>query len=324
MSQSGGMQTKLTSITAIGATLLLCGNVFAQGDPFKKDKTAPLQPEDTQPSAGETFQDIASRAKPGILGVAVYDFKTGTIQGVNLSRPFSLQSVFKLFASAAVLDQVDAGHRSLDQTITLAPGDIREGVGSVDHSGGGTFSVRDLLRAALIESDNSAGDTLLRLAGGPDKVTAWLRGKGIEGIRLDRYERTFGRDESGKDGFESAKSDPRDTATPEGAIHFLVALKKGDLLSAASTDLLLGWMREAVTGQGRLRAGFSSKTVLAHKTGTSETFEGVSLATNDIGLATLPDGRTLAIVAFLANAPGSDETRDATLAACARLAAKSN
>jgi beta-lactamase class A len=83
-------------------------------------------------------------------------------------------------------------------------------------------------------------------------------------------------------------------------------------------------MREAVTGQGRLRAGFSSKTVLAHKTGTSETFEGVSLATNDIGLATLPDGRTLAIVAFLANAPGSDETRDATLAACARLAAKSN
>lgn len=330
------MQTKQTSILTIGAILLLGGNILAQGDPFKKDKTPPLQPEDTQQSAAETFQDVAGRAKPGILGVAVYDFQTGSMQGVNLSRPFSLQSVFKLFAGAAVLEQVDAGQLSLDKTVTLTPEDISQGEGPVDHSGGGTFSVRDLLRAALIDSDNSAGDSLLRLAGGPAKVTAWLRTKGIEGIRVDRDVRTFGHDEGGsshpnqlseaarKAAFESAKSDPRDTATPEGAIHFLVALKKGDLLSTGSTDLLLGWMREARTGQGRLRAGFSSKTVLAHKTGTSLTFEGVSLATNDIGLATLPDGRTLAIVAFLANAPGSAETRDAIIADCARLAAKSN
>lgn len=352
------MQTKQTStmktpsrlhgsIVAAGALLLLCGNIFAQDDPFKKDKTPPSQPEETQPFTAETFQEIADRATPGILGVGVYDFQTGSMQGVNLSRPFSLQSVFKAFLSAMVLAQVDAGQLSLDKTITLAPDDLRGGMGSIDRSHGGTFPVRDLLRAALIESDNSAADALLGLVGGPDKVTAWLRGKGINGIRIDRDLQTMGRDESGipanlfprrnasplenqvskaarKAAFELAQSDPRDTAAPEAVIHFLVALKKGELLTTASTDLLLGWMREAKTGQGRLRAGFPSQTALAHKTGTSLTFEGVTLATNDIGLATLPDGRTLAIVAFLANATGSDEARNALLAACARVAAQSN
>jgi beta-lactamase class A len=101
-------------------------------------------------------------------------------------------------------------------------------------------------------------------------------------------------------------------------------LKKGALLSAASSDLLLAWMQEAKTGQGRLRAGFAAQTVLAHKTGTSIEFDGVRLATNDIGLATFPNGRTIAIVAFLASAPGSNETRDAILAACARAATKTN
>jgi beta-lactamase class A len=255
--------------------------------------------------------------------------------------------VFKTFLSGMVLAQVDAGELSLDKTIMLSPEDLRDGLGPIDKSQGGTFSVRDLLRAALIQSDNTAADALLRLVDGPNKVTAWLHGKGIEGIRIDRDLRTMGRDQSGipanlspgRNGsslesqisntartaaFKAAFSDPRDTATPEGTIHFLVALKKGELLTAASTDLLLGWMREARTGQGRLSAGFSSKTTLAHKTGTSSMFEGVRLATNDIGLATLPNGRTLAIAVFLANAPGTDQARDAILAACARVAATSN
>jgi beta-lactamase class A len=355
MRQGDGVQTKPTimktslrphgAIVTFGAILLLCGNVSAQGDPFKKDKTPPLQPEASRALTAETFQEIADRAKPGILGIAVHDFKTGSTEGVNLPRPFSLQSVFKAFLSAKVLAQVDAGQLSLDKTIAITPADLRDGVGPIDHSNGGTFSVRDLLRAALIESDNSAADALLGIAGGPAKVTAWLQDKGIEGVRIDRDLRTQGRDGNGipadlspgrnasslrnevsdaarQAAFKLAQSDPRDTATPEGAIHFLVALKKGELLTAASTDLLIGWMREAKTGQGRLRAGFPSQTALAHKTGTGETVDGVRLAINDIGLATLPDGRNLAIVVFLANTPGTDQAGDALVAACARVAAK--
>jgi beta-lactamase class A len=333
------------SLLTAGTLLLLGGYATAQIDPFRKDST--IWAGSSQPFTAETFQEIADRATPGVLGVAVYDFQSGSLQGVNMSRPFPSMSVFKTFLAAAILSQIDEGQLSLDKKITLAPEDIRDGVGSIDGAGGGTYTVRDLLRAALIESDNSAADALLGIDGGPDKLTAWVRGKGLGGIRCDRDLRTLGREQSGispessparnasalkagvsedkrREAFEAAQTDPRDTTTPEGAVHFLIALKKGELLSEESTKLLLGWLGEVKTGQGRLKAGFGAKTALAHKTGTSSTFDGVTLATNDIGLATLPDGRTLAIAVFLGNAEGSDEARSALIAACARVASKSS
>src|SRR5215213_2882763 len=129
------------SMVAGGALLVLCSQIFAQDDPFKKVQTAPSRPAETQPFTAETFQEIADRATPGILGVAVYDFQTGSAQGVNLSRPFSLQSVFKVFVAATVLAQVDAGQLSLDQTTTLTPEELRDEWSDVPP--GGTFSVRE-------------------------------------------------------------------------------------------------------------------------------------------------------------------------------------
>src|SRR5215213_12008129 len=114
------------SMVAGGALLVLCSQIFAQDDPFKKVQTAPSRRAEAQPFTAESFQEIADRATPGVLGVAVYDFRTGSTQGVNLSRPFSLQSVFKVFVAAMVLAQVEAGQLSLDQTIKLASDDLRD------------------------------------------------------------------------------------------------------------------------------------------------------------------------------------------------------
>ena len=299
------------------------------------------------PSIGhsETFDTLADRAKPGVLGVAECDLGSRVIQGVNLDRPFSLQSVFKMFLAATVLSKVDAGTLSLNKTVSIASTDVRDGSGSIDNSEGGTFSVRDLLRAALVESDNSAADTLLPLVGGPAGVTAWLREKQIEGIRVDRNERTIDRDLNGVPAdlypgknaasllghvtpsmrhaaFEAALVEQRDTATPRATIQFLLALNDGQLLAPGTTKMLIGIMRKAMTGSDRLRAGFPEHTLLAHKTGTSGTHEEITLATNDAGLATLPDGRTVAIAVFLVNSPASNDTRAGLIAACARVAAK--
>ena len=46
-------------------------------------------------------------------------------------------------------------------------------------NGGIDVSIRELIRAALVESDGTASDILLRLAGGGPRVTAYLRGLGI-------------------------------------------------------------------------------------------------------------------------------------------------
>jgi beta-lactamase class A len=296
------------------------------------------------PASAETLDDIAVRVKPAVLGVAVGDLQGGPITGVNIARPFPLQSVFKAFLAAVVLDRVEAENRSLDEEkFTLSPADIRDGVGTIDHSGGGTFTLRQILRAAVIESDNTAADTLLRLIGGPGEVTSWLKEKGITGISIDRDERTQARDVDGipvtlspgtnasklrgqidpaaqRAAFAAALKNPLDTATPQAAVNFLVALQTGKLLSPAATKQLLGWMHETATGPGRLKAGLPKGTSLAHKTGTGASRGLVNLATNDIGLATLPDGRVVAIAVFLTGSTADDDARDKIIAECARAA----
>ena len=50
-----------------------------------------------------------------------------------------------------------------------------------DHhpNGGIDLTVRELIRAAIVDSDGTASDVLLRLAGGGARVTAYLRGLGV-------------------------------------------------------------------------------------------------------------------------------------------------
>jgi len=57
-----------------------------------------------------------------------------------------------------------------------------------------------------------------------------------------------------------------------------------------------------------------------HKTGTSGTRDGVTFATNDVGLIALPDGRRLAIAIFVTDSKADDDTRDAVIARIGKAA----
>lgn len=81
-------------------------------------------------------------------------------------------------------------------------------------------------------------------------------------------------------------------------------------------------MTDATTGPGRLRAGLPPGTVLAHKTGSSGTHGGITAATNDIGLVTLPDGRKLAIAVFVTDSRADEDTREGVIARIAQITYK--
>jgi beta-lactamase class A len=98
--------------------------------------------------------------------------------------------------------------------------------------------------------------------------------------------------------FERIFSDPRNSATPTGTADALARLKKGELLSAVSTQRLLGIMTETETGANRLKAGLPKDWALAHKTGTGGDTDGASNGTNDVGVMTAPNGRSYAVAVF--------------------------
>jgi beta-lactamase class A len=86
--------------------------------------------------------------------------------------------------------------------------------------------------------------------------------------------------------------------------------------------LLLGLMTETKTGASRLKAGLPEGATLAHKTGTSATNFGITVATNDIGILTLKDGRKYAVVVLLADSTADQKTREAAIAGAMRVIAE--
>ena len=62
------------------------------------------------------------------------------------------------------------------------------------------------------------------------------------------------------------------------------------------------------------------KSPVAHKTGTSRTVDGVTAATNDVGLVTLPKGRHLAIAVFVSDSGANDAVREEVIAKVAKAA----
>ena len=251
----------------------------------------------------------------GRVGAAVALLGTSEAVAVSAGEQFPMQSVFKLPLAMTVLDAVDRGDLRLDQPVRVTPDDFvseRQNSPIRDKNPGGvTLPLSRLLQSAASWSDGTAADVLLRLVGGPAAVTAYVRGLGVEGLTVAVTEKDMGRDPDAQ---------YRNWATPEGAVNVLRALDEGRGLSPESREHLLRLLTESPTGPHRLRGRLPDGTAVAHKTGSSRTVDGVTAATNDIGIVTLPDGRRVAVAVFVSGSPADDATRERVIADVARAA----
>ncbi|WP_460877657.1 class A beta-lactamase [Rhodanobacter koreensis] len=295
----------------------------------------------------QALDALAQRARPGTLGVVVLDLQSGAEASVNAGQAFPMMSVFKAPVAAAVLSRIDAGKLSLQQQVTLTRADVVSGsavpsIGAHFRSERMTFTVEQLLKAAVSESDSTAADALVKVAGGPQAVTAFLRAHGIDGMRVDMGEAGVARifrdlgpgqempaNESAqvsleryRRGFKAFLAAPTNRSTPDAAVAFLRKLHGNELLSPASTQHLLDLMA-AQTIPNRLRAGVPQGVRLADKAGTSYSLDGRTAAFNDIGILSGPDGHTVIVAAFLTDSHASEAQRDELFADIARAAVAS-
>jgi beta-lactamase class A len=229
-------------------------------------------------------QRLASLAteNPGEYGFAALDLETGTAVSFNGNRPFPMASTMKIAVAAVYLSQVDAGWRSLDDSI----GDVSAGT---------------LMDRMLVHSDNRATDVLLAALGGPAVVDGWLRAHGLSGIRVDRTIAQLLGD-------RRDLQDIRDSSTPTAMLGLLRLVDSGDALSPASRAMLMDMMRRCATGSNRIRGILPPNVTVEHKTGTLSGYTG------DVGFLTLPGGRRIAVVFFARG--GSN--RPAVIATAAR------
>jgi beta-lactamase class A len=281
----------------------------------------------------------------GRVGVCVKE--STEVACVNGNQRFPLQSVMKLLVALAVMDSVDRGGLRLEDAVLVRREDLSlavQPIATLVTDAGFRTTVDDLVRRAIVDSDSAATDIMIRRLGGPQAIQAVLDRLHIAGVRIDRDERHLQTETRGLEwrqeyvdaalletafaavppartdaAFRAYQKDPRDTATPLGMVALLQSLAEGRLLSASSTRHLLDVMGQTVTFPERLKAGVPEGWTLAHKTGTSGVWRGVTAATNDVGVLQAPDGRYVSVAVFIADSRAPAADRAALMAKIARV-----
>jgi beta-lactamase class A len=287
----------------------------------------------------ERLKNLDISAAQGRVGIGVLDLNNGQSWFLNGKQRFPMQSVYKLPSAIAILKQVDEGKISLKQLVTIMRQDFAPGWSPIIkevRGDRGQFILRNVLERSVGISDNTAADALVRVLGGPKQVNAILSKMQIRNIRVDRLEQQLQPDCVGlkdfqpeladeqkwaeavqnipdrvkKAALEKYLRDERDTATPEGMVDLLARLNSNKLLSQNSTTLLLKMMTDSPTGQKRLKAGLPNNWSIAHKTGSGPDVLGIGTATNDVGIASSPDGKRVAIAVFIAGSKAPEQERE--------------
>ena len=258
-----------------------------------------------------TLKRIAGAAR-GRIGFALIHLESGATLHVRGDERFPMASIVKLPIAIEVLKQVaatraDARSRGLARREPIS-GRAARSSGAI-RKGASRGLYRELLELAILESDNTAADALLKVVGGPEVVERRLRAMGFQTINVDRSEGQLLLDMAGvtsapppeqwtielqrrlvaevdreslSKGRARYLTDQRDTATPYETAQLLGRLQLGDLLPRAETDLLLSHMLQTKTGMRRIKGRLPPETLVAHKTGTT------AVVINDAGIITLP------------------------------------
>jgi beta-lactamase class A len=302
----GGMTKQAPRLRALAAVLAVsaAAGCAADAEPGAQDAAPQGGPsritasESTAPQADVTRRlDRLERTHRARIGAYAIDTGTGRSVSHRADETFPFASTFKAMACGAVLRKARRSAPGLlEKVVRYTEDDL------VDHSPvtgkhvGTGMTVADLCRAAITESDNTAGNLVLKQIGGPAGLTAFLRSLGDRVSRSDRWETALN---------DWRPGEQRDTTAPRAWADDLRALTAGDALAPADRTRLIGWMKATVTGDERIRAGLPEGWTVGDKTGTG----GAYGTANDIAVA-YPPSRAPLIIVITTNKRRADAAAD--------------
>lgn len=317
---------------AVLTALLALPLLHACGEkPMLGQEEPAIQPKRLQ----KRIEQIAVRAQPAVLGVAVEDLGTRQLWAFNGDRPFPLGGAARIPILAAVMAETETGGLSEGEILRVRDVDLSPPPSAVADAWPGrqTWSVAELERLAR-SGDTTALDLLIKRVGGPGGVDGWLLVKRIENVSVDRYRRQIATDARGLASFRAdwkgeaawrravnaapaeqraeagreRARDPRDTATPVGMIRLLEAFINRELVQKPDPARLLG------RDPGYLANALPKDAKIIQSAGAAPPDLGVSPTSHAIAFVELKDGRRIAFVVFLAASTADVATRERIVA----------
>jgi beta-lactamase class A len=246
-------------------------------------------------------------ASGGRLGVFAINSGDGTVISHRGDERFPLCSTFKLVASAAILAQQMREPDLLSQRIKYTPVELVTYSPITEKHIADGMTVAELCAAAIQYSDNTAGNMLIKILGGPPAVTSFARSIGDSAFRLDRWETELN---------TAIPGDARDTTTPAAMAATVQKLVLGNTLGLPQREQLQAWLRGNTTGATRIRAGVPAGWIVGDKTGG-----GDYGANNDVGVLWPPGKPPIVLALYMTQREKEAKPKNEVLAEATRVVA---
>jgi beta-lactamase class A len=195
------------------------------------------------------------KGKPGFYSVYYKNLKTGSSFGIAPNQIETGASVNKIPIAASLYYLAGKGKINLDEKVTVSKSEVQDyGTGSIRYQDlPATYSLRDLTRLMLNESDNTAAHVLgVRI--GTDVIQNMVDSWGMS---------------------QTLMADNKTTAYDESSL--MERIYKGQITNSSLTTELLGFMIDT-EDEKRLPKLLPAEATLGHKIGDGEGF------VHDVGL----------------------------------------
>jgi beta-lactamase class A len=191
------------------------------------------------------------------LGVYAVDTASGRTVEYHADDRVAFCSTFKALAAAEVLRLTTPA--DLDERVTYSTADLMPNSLIAEQHLEGGMSMREILDAAVRDSDNTAANILLQRLGGPKGFEQRLREIGDTVSSADRFEIALS---------EAKPGDERDTTTPRAIAGDLREYVLGDVLLPEDRIQLIDLLIRNKTGDKTIRSGVPSQWLVGDKTGS--------------------------------------------------------
>ena len=238
---------------------------------------------ETYPIKGleNNIEELAKKYPSLKPSVFVWDYESGKYANFNADETYSTASIIKIPVLIQLFKTIEAGTIKLSDKIAMTDYYISEGSGSLQFKGkDAAYTVDDLARVMITESDNSATNILLSATGGMNAMNNSFREWGLQETRINDWLPDL--------------AGTNVTTSKEMAV-LIYNLDNPNFLTLASREKMVDYMSH-VHNNRLIQAGLPSDALFIHKTGD------IGKMLGDAGIVYTPSGKKY-IVVMLVNRP---------------------
>ncbi len=249
--------------------------------PIKKTQMADLYLTDEMTGLKTGLQGLMAGYKMIQPSVFVWEYDSGKYVDINANKHFSAASIIKIPVLLETFRSIEAKELTINEKMALTEYYRSEGSGKMKyHQVGNEYTIDQLARMMIEQSDNTATNMLIAAVGGMPRVNSAMKSWGINDTHLQNW---------------LPDLEGTNYTTTKDLAKMLYNIENSSFISPQSKSYIFDYMGH-VENNRLIQAGLPQGAKFLHKTGD------IGGTLGDSGIVTTPNGKKY-IVSIIVNRP---------------------